>query len=84
MKFTTTIAIAALSATAAAETCFPGWLCSQVQLEGFPCDNDYCAAYRPYIKQQLYSGAQILYDDGSEAARIVADRKVSTANAIEG
>lgn len=88
MKLATTITLAALAASAsAASLCFKDGLCTSVETEGFNCRLDNgkanCAEYVPYVRQQLYDGAGILYADGSDAAREVADRKVRTAQEID-
>ena len=65
-----------------AENCFPTYLCDSVGREGFSCDNDNCAQYLPYIRQQLYAGAGIMYSNADDASRVVGDRKMATANSI--
>lgn len=82
MKFTTTLAIAALSASAAAENCF-SYFCPAVERQGFMCDDLDCMPYREYIKQQLYSDAEILIKDGSAEALRAANAKLNLADVID-
>lgn len=83
MKLAITIAFAAFALPAAADLCFTGKLCSGIQEEGFECEQKNgiatCEEYGPYIRQQLYDGAGVLYEDGSPRARFAADRKVRLA-----
>ncbi|EJT49793.1 hypothetical protein A1Q2_00014 [Trichosporon asahii var. asahii CBS 8904] len=82
MKFSTTALIAAFAATAAAETCFPSWICDSIGAEGFSCDSDDCRSFRASVRDQLYAGAGIMFSNGDDASRAVAERKLAAANAV--
>lgn len=82
MKFSLAAALTTLAATAAAESCFPSWLCDSVSTEGFGCDSDECFGSRASVRDQLYAGAGIMFSNGDDASRAVAERKLATAKLV--
>ncbi|EKD05689.1 hypothetical protein A1Q2_00013 [Trichosporon asahii var. asahii CBS 8904] len=76
MKLAYSVAITALAATAAAESCFPEGMCPGIEHHSFSCelpnDFDNCDDYRIHVQLELDKTATDQNDNG-DMIRIIAN-----------